>query len=137
MSIVGFNFTKMHAERKGVINGKVNVNNNVAIKKVEETEIPLGKISEKALKFMFEFSSKYDPDMAEIILNGEVLFMADKKSLDKILGEWKKTKKLPNEIMTEVLNHILAKSNIEALIISKEINLPPPIMMPRVQAKSK
>ena len=46
-----------------------------------------------------------------------------------------KDKKIPKEVMTPVLNNILAKSNVEALVLSRELNLPPPIPLPKVEVK--
>jgi len=44
-----------------------------------------------------------------------------------------KDKKLPKEIMAGLLNTKLTKCNIQALILSQEINLPAPIPLPKVQ----
>ena len=35
--------------------------------------------------------------------------------------------------MAGLLNTILTKCNVQALILSQEVNLPPPIPMPKVQ----
>ena len=59
--------------------------------------------------------------------------MDDSKSVKEILDGWKKDKRLPKETMTNVLNTILGKCNVEALILSERINLPPPIPLPKVQ----
>jgi hypothetical protein len=37
--------------------------------------------------------------------------------------------------MVPVLNSILAKCNIQAIILTREVNLPPPIPLPKVQFK--
>ncbi len=132
--IVGFNFTKMSAERDEGIKGKININNNVSIKDVEEKNLALGKEKQNALKFTFEFTSKYEPKLGSILLGGDVLYMADQKKAKEILDSWKKDKKIPKDVMTAILNTILSKCNIQALIISRDINLPPPIPLPKVEA---
>jgi hypothetical protein len=53
------------------------------------------------------------------------------------LDGWKKDKKLPKEIMPVILNTVLNKCNIQALILSEQINLPPPIPMPKLQSAQK
>ena len=131
--IVGFNFTKLVAEKKTLIKGKVNVNNNVSLKNVESEDLSLGKQKQNALKFTFEFTSKYEPDIGNIIFQGEILFIDEAKIVKDTLASWKKDKKVPKDIMMMLLNTVLAKCNIQALILSHEINLPPPIPMPRVQ----
>ncbi len=73
MVIIGFSFTKMNAERKTPIGGKISISNNVSIKKVEEHKLSLGAGKESALKFTFEFTSNYKPDIGDINLLGEVI----------------------------------------------------------------
>ena len=133
MTIVGFNFTSINAERKEAVKGKININNNVAIKDVEERDLNLGSNKQKSLKFKFEFTSKYDPNVGSIILIGDVLFIEEAKKIKEILDGWKKDKKLPKEITGSILNTILGKCNVQALILSEQVNLPPPIPLPKVQ----
>ena len=131
--IVGFGFTKLSAERKEAAKGKIDINNDVTIKNVEEADISLGKNSQNVLRFVFEFTSKYEPNVGLILFEGELLYMEEPKKAKEILASWKKDKKLPKEIMAGLLNTILTKSNIQALILSQEINLPAPIPLPKVQ----
>jgi len=100
MTIVGFNFTKIEAEKKDLIKGKININNNVSINKVEEKDLALGNQKQKVLKFTFEFIAKYDPNVGFIKFTGDVLFMDDSKKIKEILDGWKKDKKL-------LLKHLL------------------------------
>ena len=134
MTIVGFNFTKIEAEKKEALKGKINVNNNVTIKGVEEKKISLANDKQKVLSFTFEFIAKYDPDIGLIKFVGEVLLMEETKKTKELLDGWKKDKKLPKEIMPVILNTVLNKCNIQALILSEQINLPPPIPLPKLQA---
>ena len=132
--IVGFGFTKLSAERKESAKGKIDINNNVTIKNVEEDNLSFGKDKQQnVLRFIFEFTSKYEPNIGNILFEGELLYMEEQKKAKEILVSWKKDKKLPKEIMAGLLNTILTKSNIQALILSQEINLPPPIPLPKVQ----
>ena len=103
--IVGFGFTKIIAEKKTPAQGKVDVNNNISIKSIETTDFSLV---------------------------GEIIYVDEPKNTKEILEYWNKEKKIKNEIMASILNAILSKCNIQALIISQEINLPPPIPMPKV-----
>ncbi|MBD3313743.1 hypothetical protein GF345_04845 [Candidatus Woesearchaeota archaeon] len=135
MAIVGFGFTKMLIQRKSEVKGKVNINNNVSIQDVEETDLSLGTAKQKGLKIFFEFKSEYQPDIAEILFEGHVLDVEDPKELAEITKGWKKDKKLPKTIMEPVVNSVLMKCNIQALIMSKELNLPPPIPLPKVGGK--
>ena len=131
--IVGFGFTKLNAEKGENVKGKIDINNNVSIKDVKEDSFSLGREKQNVLKFIFEFTSKYEPSVGSILFEGEILFMEDQKKVKEILSSWKKDKTIQKELMAGLLNTILAKCNVQALILSQQVNLPPPIPMPKVQ----
>ena len=131
--IVGFGFTKLSAEKIQSVKGKIDINNNVSIKSVEEADLSLGKEKKNVAKFKFESVSKYEPAMGQIMFEGEILYHEDPKKVKDIISGWKKDKTLPKELMTVLLNTILSKCNIQALILSQEVNLPSPIPLPKVQ----
>jgi len=133
MAIVGFTFTKMHAERKSAVKGKMNIRNNVAIKNIEKADLSLGKASQNGLRFIFEYSVVYEPKIAEIILEGELIDIEEDKKVEAVLKDWKKDKKIDPGLMNVVLNTVFNKSNLQALILSKDVNLPAPIPLPRIQ----
>ena len=132
MAIVGFGFTRMSVERKGDIKGKIQINNHVSIKEVDTIDLSLGKAKQKGLKVDFEFKSMYEPKVAEIVFEGNVLDIEEEKTVDEVIKGWKKNKKLPDNIMDPIINSILSKCNVQALIMSRDINLPPPIPLPKV-----
>ncbi|MBS3106188.1 hypothetical protein J4419_00815 [Candidatus Woesearchaeota archaeon] len=135
MTIVGFNFTKINVERKSSASGKINVSSNVAIKDVVETDLAIGASKQKAVRFVFEFTTTFEPKVGNILLGGEVLFLQEAKSIEKVLDDWKKSKKVEKDVMTAVLNNVLAKCNVEALILSQDVNLPSPLPLPKVKAE--
>jgi hypothetical protein len=137
MTIIGFNFKDIKVSKKEGVRGKINIKNNVVITDIKEQDLSLGDKSQAALKFIFEFSSKYDPNLGEIILGGDLLFMESSDKTKAILDEWKKSKKIPKDIMAGILNTVLSKCNIEALILSQKVNLPPPIPLPSVKQEEK
>jgi hypothetical protein len=132
--IVGFGFTKLSAEKGEAAKGKIDINNNVSIKDVKEDNFALGKDKQQnVLRFIFEFTSKYEPNVGNILFEGELLYMEEPKKAKELLNDWKKSKKLPKEMMAGLLNTILTKCNVQALILSQQVNLPPPIPLPKVQ----
>ena len=137
MTIIGFNFNKINVEKKTSVKGKINISNNISIKSVEEYPLAVGKTQQKGLKFTFEFVSKYEPKVAEINLTGSVLTLQEAPKVEELVNAWKKDKKLPKEVMTPVINTALTKCNIQALILSQELNLPPPIPLPKVKTAQK
>jgi|TARA_Y100000310_G_scaffold340439_1_gene436231 hypothetical protein len=135
--IVGFNFNKISAEKNESVKGKIDVNNNVSIKEVQEASFSLGKKDQNGVRFVFEFTSKYEPEVGLIKFEGDVLYVDNEKAIKEIVDSWKKDKKLKKEIMGGILNTVLTKSNVQALILSQQINLPPPIPMPKVNITKK
>lgn len=132
MPIVSFNFDKIHVEKKNPPKGKIDITNNVGIKSVEEKDI--GK--QKGLLFKFEFFSKYEPKVAEIKLEGTLIFMGKPEQIKDVAKSWKKDKKIPKEILVPVMNTMLSRCHIEAIILSQQTGLPSPLPMPKVKQGS-
>jgi len=135
MTVIAFNFRKITAERSPNASGKVSVTNNVALKKVEEASVPVGNAKQKALKFSYEYITKYEPGMGNINIEGDVLFLTAADEVDKVLKSWKKDKKVGKEILTPVLNTILNKCSVKGILLSQDLNLPTPMQMPHVTVK--
>lgn len=135
MGIVGFNFTKIHIEKKANPSGKIDIKNNVAVTNVEKTQMSLGTAKQNGIKFNFEFTSNYEPKVGEIIFTGEILYLADEKKNEAIIKQWQKEKKVSKETMNELLKTVLMRCNVEAMMLSRDINLPPPIpfSVPKIQ----
>ncbi len=137
MAVIGFNFTRINAERKAPVTGKIKIANNVSVKNVEDHSIMFGKTKQDGLKFTFEFTSKYEPNVGDMLIVGEVVYINEPSKIKEIIAEWKKNKKVSKEVMTEMLNAILDRCNIQALTLSRDMNMPPPIPLPKVQAEVK
>lgn len=132
MGIIGFNFSKINVEKIKPVSGKVNISNNVALRDVESMKLPDAVNNQSGLRFLFNFVSKYEPGVGHIELQGEVLYFEKNDKTKAILDGWKKNKKIEGKVMESVMNTILAKCNIQALILSRDINLPPPVQLPKV-----
>jgi len=135
MAMVGFSFTKISAERKNSGGKAINIESNAGVTNL--VEMPVIDPKKSVLKFEFTFTVKYEPNAGNITLSGELIQLYDKEFGAKILEQWTKDKKILPEVMREVFNVILAKSNVEAVVISRDMGLPSPIQMPRVDVKPK
>jgi hypothetical protein len=135
MTIIGFNFRKITAERPDSVTGKINISNNVTLRKVEEANIPVGKDKQRALKFGYAFETKYEPKAGSILIEGEVIYLAPEDVVDKTLKGWKKDKKVDKEILQPILNSVLSKCSIKGLMLSQDLNMPSPLQLPRVTVK--
>jgi hypothetical protein len=132
MTVVGLNFTKFLAEKTKPIKGQISIKNNVSLTNVTESKLNIDA-KKKALKFEFAYSANYEPGFGKIELTGEIIFLADDKTVKEVLDKWKKEKQAPAVIGKEIMNHALAKCNIQAIVLSKDLNLPAPIQLPKIK----
>lgn len=137
MPVIAINFNKMLVERKNPQAGKISISNSVNIDNISEVSINITNEKEPALKFDFTFRTEYQKDIASAEINGEVLYVADKKVIEKVLKDWKDKKGIDESIKAEVFNIVLARANIATLLVTREFNLPSPIPLPRVEEKVK
>ncbi len=133
MPIVKINIHKINAERnlksKG---GQIRINNNVTLKDVEDLSFTIeGK---KGLKFTFEFACNYEPDLGSVVVEGQVLYVDAEAKVLEVKKGWEKGKRVPMDVMEEVVNAALHKGNIQAIKISEDVNLPSPLPLPKVKA---
>jgi len=135
LTVVGFNFTKINAEKTNPIKGKININNKATIKDVVQADLALGKDKQQGVKFVFNYSSVYEPKIGIVELEGDLLYLSDEKEVKVIIDSWKKDKKVPQNVMGSVLNAVLTKCNIQSLVVSKDVNLPPSVQLPKVNIK--
>ncbi len=134
MALVGFSFTKIVAEKKPVTEHNVKVDSNVSVNTV--TELNISDAKKSLLKFEFTFLCKYEPGVGSIEFSGEMVEIYDKEFGVRVVESWGKDKKLPKEILASIFNTILTRSNIEAIVISREIGLPSPLQMPKLEVKA-
>ena len=131
MSMLGINFSKIVAERKAPVRGQISIKNNIAIKDTKKQDL---KIQDKeSVKVEFEFTAKYEPGIGEIIIKGDTVIVDTPEKIKEVLDQWKKDKKLPEDLLAQVMNGLLSKCNIEALVVGREVGLPPTLNMPKVK----
>lgn len=132
MPVIGLSFTRIDASRKGVQpTGEMKINSTPKITEVKEIDVR--GLDKKALSMEFEFGTKYDPDVAEIRIEGNAIFMA--KDNATVLKQWDKDKSLPEEVSVEVLNHLFRRCLIKISSLADDLQLPPPIQLPMVKPK--
>ena len=137
MPIVGFNFDKTLAERKGRVQKGMRAAHNITINSITKEDVNLGKDSQKSgLKFSFEYEVKYEPKIGEILIQGHILYTDVEKNVKDILSKWKKDKKIEPALMTQLINTAIIKSTIKALALSQDINLPPHLPIPTIQPQT-
>jgi len=135
MPIIGTNIIKMNVERKSTARN-VKVKNNLNIKDIQGMNVNIGDTTQFGLRFIFEYEVIYEPDIATMQFEGEVLYMSTKEVCEVILENFKAKKPISPEVMKQVMNTALAKSSIKSLELSQDMQLPPPVKLPRVNIKA-
>jgi len=127
---------KINVEKKKGIDGKVNINNDLVLKDVVERQIA-GKNKQSIADFLFSFTVQYLTEektpLASILLEGEIVYVEEAVKIREILDGWKKNKTVQKELLREVMNTAMMKCNVEGIVLSKEMNLPPPVGLPQIK----
>ena len=132
MKIIGFNFDKIHIEKISDTRKDLKINTNVDITDVKSSKQKLFQTKEEVIEIKFSYEVDYSPDIAKISLSGHVVLLIDSKTAKKFVKEWK-NKKLPEEHRLIIFNVIMKKSNLKAIQLEDEMNLPLHISLPSVK----
>ncbi|MBD3318969.1 hypothetical protein GF342_03600 [Candidatus Woesearchaeota archaeon] len=136
MAILGFGYKKIDFERKGPMKGGAQINHNANITDVQSATIKQGSASRDAARITFEFTANYEPEIASLKFEGELLWVDKPEQVKEALDGWTKDKKLSKEAMVPVYNTIFRRSLTQALIWTNDLNLPAPIRFPKVTAEN-
>ena len=134
MKIIGFNLTRIHAERKEKDQPDVQVNQNIDIKNISEEKVEITKGT--ALKLDFNLTLNYSDNFANIELEGNIIMLPEVEETKILLESWK-DKKIPENMRIPLFNFIMNKCNIKALYLEDEMNIPLHVPMPRLAHESK
>ena len=129
MRLVGFNFTKVSIEKFKDAAENLKFSTKIDISSIESLKSDLIKIKDEPLKIDFVYSILYEPEFAKIELAGTMVLSVEPKIAREILRGWK-DKEMSEEFRIFMFNIILRKSNIKALSLEDELNLPPHIPLP-------
>jgi len=133
MPIIGMTLNSMSAGRSKGPTGEVKVNSTPKITEVKEVNV--STLDKKALNMKFEFVTKYSPDIGEIKIGGNLLYLAEKNA--PILKRWKEKKQIPEDTSVEILNHLFRRCLLKIANMAEDLQLPPPLQLPRVKASGK
>ena len=78
----------------------------------------------------FQYTASYGP-VGMIKLEGSLIYKAE--DAKKIADDWKKTRKMPNQIASQIHTAVMHACVPEAVGIAKDLSLPPPIPLPQVK----
>ncbi len=129
-NVIGFNLKKISVERKGEIKGKIEIKSNIDILDIKRENIDISK-DKDVLGFLFSFTINYEPKIADLVFEGNVLLLMEPAESKDVLKRWKK-KQTPADLRLMLFNTILTKCNIKALELEEDLNLPPHLPLPKV-----
>ncbi len=133
MPVLGLTLKSMSASRLGTPRGEIKINSTPRISDIKE--ITIATLNKKALSITFEFVTKYEPDIAEMRIDGEIAYLAANNAA--VLKQWKSKKSIPEEVSVEILNHLFRRCLIKMATFADDLQLPPPIQIPRVRVRDK
>lgn len=133
MIIVGDKITKISAQRsdKGSI-GKIESKPEIMSVKTKD----LFAAGEKKLGLSVEYgyNTSYSKD-TNIQLEGSLFITGEEKNLKELEKNFKKNKKLDDNVAVPVLRKIFELGMTNSVLISKTLGLPAPIQLPKVVSK--
>ena len=130
--IVGFSIKSIFAERKSIARGRIDINSAPKILSITKSKKGFLK-KDRPLNIEFEFHTRYEPKIGEIKIMGNVFYMG--KKMKNILKMWENEKKYPKEVDIEIKNFLFRKCLSIGLNLSENMQLPPPLIFPRVVPK--
>ena len=132
MPVLGMNFNEINGKKEDKRpNQEVKVNSTPVITEVREIEV--SNIKKKVLAIDFDFISKYEPDYAKINIKGSLMYLTENNK--KAIDEFKKNNKLPDNMSLEVLNYLFRHCLLKSAVLADDLQLPPPMPMPRITPK--
>jgi hypothetical protein len=139
MQIIGFNFTKISAEKAPSFK-RTSINTHIQFSDMEKEKNDLLKDSD-IIKLKFNFSVNYgDTDKEEekmgcVMFEGLMVLSTNKDETKEFTKSWKK-KQIPKEYTVPLYNFILRRCSIKALQLEEDVSLPMHLPFPQVKPKS-
>jgi hypothetical protein len=104
----------------------IQINTNINV-------VGMEKKPDDSLEVPFVLSIVYNPSIAQISLKGNAYVNGDKAEIEKVLREYEQ-KKPPAQIIIQSISNVVF---IESVLISRTLNIPPPIPLPQIPEAGK
>jgi hypothetical protein len=105
--------------RKPVPPIQINTNINV---------VGMEKKQDETLDVPFVLSITFNPSIAQMSLKGTAFVAGEKAEIDKVLKDYDQ-KKPPAQVIIQSISNVVF---IESVLISRILNIPPPIPLPQI-----
>jgi len=90
--------------------------------------VSMEKKSDGGLEVPFVLTINYNPSLAQISLKGSAYATGDKSEIDNVVKQYEEKKPPPQIIVQSISNVVF----IESVLISRTLNIPPPIPLPQI-----
>jgi hypothetical protein len=90
--------------------------------------VGMKKKSETSLEIPFVLVINYNPSIAQISLKGSAYVSGSESEIEKVLKDHEKKKPPPPLVVQSISNVVF----IESILISRTLNIPPPIPLPQI-----
>jgi hypothetical protein len=129
MPIIGIALNSMNAKKSEDVLGSVKINSNMNITDVKTQDLPALNCQGTSIEFNFtiKYQDEKDNVKAEIAMEGDVIYMGPDS--DKVAKDWKKDKKLPDDLKFQVIRIVSEKCSKKAIMLSDDLQLPPPPLL--------
>ncbi len=129
MSITKFEIKSIDAERfstSGKPMKNVRIDHNSSVKKIKQ-------VTKDSFDVYFRFTASYS-SLGRIELEGSLELKDAPSDLAK---KWRENNEMPKEIANKIHSTIIQNCIPQSVLISREIKLPPPIPLPKVNLQDK
>ena len=90
--------------------------------------VGMEKKQEGSLEVPFILTINYNPSIAQISMEGRAYVVGDMSEIEKVYKEYEEKKPPPPVIVQSISNVAF----IESVVISRTLNIPPPIPLPQI-----
>jgi hypothetical protein len=134
MRIIGFNFTKIDAEKFSNNLKGLKISTNIDISDIKEVNADFFKSKEDLIVIEFSYTINYSENIAKLYFKGNMILSLDPKEAKELLDKWK-NKEISENLRLTIFNTILKKSTLKAISVEEELNLPPHIPLPSFKSR--
>ncbi len=127
IAIKGWELNSIEAKRFSRVGEKL-MNVRIDHNNVVTSVMPLNQTD---VSIEFRFTANYS-GIGFVRMDGKLVVADDSRSPDSIAKEWGSTNNMPPELANIVHNAVISNCVITATIITRDIQLPPPVPLPQV-----
>lgn len=104
----------------------IQINTNINV-------VGMEKKQDESLEVPFVLSIGFNPSIAQLSLKGNAYVTGERNEIDKVLKDYDQKKPPPQMIIQSVSNVVF----IESVLITRILNIPPPIPLPQIPEAGK